>query len=263
MAKALVLLLALRVSAETNSHGEGCEKLLDHLCEGWKTGGVAACEACVKTNWPQLEANCTTMDKADKRCEQYNAPTPAPPTPLRPTPAPAAPTPAPPPVPTGPLPSFGPAPAPGVRPNFFLMLTDGTCASFTLRLRMGPRVVWLADGSTACSFAALDRSPTVIGRHRPGRDARLHECDVLHTPPRQGGYEPDELLRTHASLLPLALGKFHASAVLALCLRTGALLIAAHDRSWSLTSNPTTPQRLPPYNAAAAAAATRGVCRSY
>ena len=129
-AAVLALLPALALSKN-----EGCEKVLDSACPGWKTEGLVACEACAAKHASALVPACGSdstdaQAKADKKCASFSTPTPAPgppapSPPTAPTPAPASPTPAPyPPLPDGPLPPFGPAPAPGTQPNFFLMLTD-------------------------------------------------------------------------------------------------------------------------------------------
>ena len=101
-ATATAVLFALVLAATSDSLAEetpkgytavptGCEKKLHAVCPDWKTS-KATCLACVSSNLPKLEPNCT-LAQAKKKCHNGGSgPSPAPSGPLPVGPAALPPT---------------------------------------------------------------------------------------------------------------------------------------------------------------------------
>lgn len=98
----MLLQLTLAGLAAVGTEGDGCQAAIERWCPVAYNKGhvknVPACLACVKVEWTKLQANCSTMDKADGKCGTSPPTPPAPGPPLPPTP------PLPPPSPDDPLP---------------------------------------------------------------------------------------------------------------------------------------------------------------
>jgi hypothetical protein len=83
-----MLQLAVVALSAVAKAGGGCQVSLEEWCpEVYNKGHVKyrqACLACVKAEWPKLQANCSTLNKAESKCGGEGPAPPPPPTPPSP-----------------------------------------------------------------------------------------------------------------------------------------------------------------------------------